>query len=189
MGGLFMIRLIATLSLFMCISFHQAFGDFLVEPKLGIDIANEVKSRGGRIENESSRMLYGYSWGGRLGYAFTSLQLGFELGESDLTGDEDDKDASDTGEVKIYEQGYFVAYQMDMLRFWISRITYAFVDGRSEFTGTGYKLGAGSFLSENLAVNLEYASRAFSRETIGSVLTIDDTIQSIVFSVSLPFVF
>ena len=179
-------------TLFALSSTAQA--DLLLEPYLGYTIGS----------GDRGNFDYDYKTpqiGGRVGYQMLGLMLGVDysmgLGSFDVDAEHKVTGAETSSKNKKNQLGVFVGYNLPvLLRVWGTYYVNTSLETEgtpsSDYSGSGYALGAGFTGLPFVSLNLEYRNFSYDEVEIGSTKsTLDPELEfsEIFLSVSLPLTF
>lgn len=179
-------KILTSLGLYLCLSASASSG-VLVEPYLGFRVSGDTE-QGTNIEGSYNGALYG----ARLGYQFLGFMGGLDYSLSNYEIDYD-RPSGTSAKTDSSNLGIFVGYDAPLLvRAWATYFLSNKLDFESsttEYSGSGYALGAGFTGLPFVSLNLEYRSLSydeFDTSTTSGRLNPENDVSEIILSVSLP---
>lgn len=177
-------KLLSSLGLYLCLC-TTAFSGVLVEPYLGFRVSGDTNQ--GTTDGSYNGALYG----ARLGYQFLGFMGGLDYSQSSYDIDYDGTTVD--SKTDSSNLGIFVGYDAPLLvRAWATYFLsnkLDFSSSSTEYSGSGYALGAGFTGLPFVSLNLEYRSISFDEfenSTISGALNPSSDASEIILSVSLP---
>ncbi len=186
-------KILVLLSTFFAFSANSQ-AALLLEPYLGYSFGS------------ADRLNYEYDYstpqiGGRVGYQMLGLMLGVDysmgLGSFDMDAKNTTTGVTTTSKYKKSQLGLFVGYNLPvLLRVWGTYYVNASLEDDiapiTEYSGSGFALGAGFTGLPFVSLNLEYRNFSYDEsETSGTTTALNPELEvsEILLSVSLPLTF